>query len=107
MEETHLKPNTNVVEIRPGTAAQTDREREFVDYLLQNLRDFRGDGIEIDTIVMGFVGTQTAKDTKTEADDEFVHVSYFIGENRLPASTLALVSICVQSLAVSPTTSNG
>lgn len=95
MEENAVKTKSNVVEIRPGTTAQTDREREFVEYLLQKLRDYRELGVEVDSMVLLFTGTQPAM-ADEEEDGEWFSISRFIGEERPVGPTLALLSICFQ-----------
>jgi hypothetical protein len=89
--------NNNVVEIRPGTAAQTDRERDFVDYLLQKLRDYREMGVEVDSLVMMLTGTRTEViEGETEVDDNWLGISRFISEDRSTEPTLAFLSLYFQ-----------
>lgn len=95
MEENTVK--SNVVEIRPGTSAQTDREREFVELLLQKLREFREMGVEVDSLVMCFVG---AKQLEEHVDDSWLAISHFISEDRNIMPTLAYTALCLQSYAM-------
>ena len=92
MEEATVK--SNVVEIRPGTSAQTDREREFVDYLLQKLRDYRENGVEVDSLVMCFTGTKQGED---QVDLDWLAISHFLDEDRSIAPTLAYMALGLQS----------
>ena len=95
MEEVAVK--SNVVEIRPGTSAQTDREREFVDYLLQKLRDYREMGIEVDSLVMLFAGSKMeVVEGGEELDEDWLSISRFISEDRPTGPTLAFLALYFQ-----------
>ena len=100
MEENTVKAVTNVVEIRPGTAVQTDREREFVEYLLQLLRQHREDGVEVDSLMLCFCGKKDYNDDgETKTDREWLGVSRFLADERCTASTLAYMAMFIHKYA--------
>ncbi len=95
MEENTIK--SNVVEIRPGTSAQTDREREFVECLLTKLREYREMGVEVDSMLMCFVGTKPEFTEEGEEPDAYwLSVFRFIDEDRPAGMTLAYMSAYIQ-----------
>ena len=95
MEENPVK--SNVVEIRPGTSAQTDREREFVDCLLTKLREYREMGVEVDSMLMCFIGTKPEFTEEGEEPDPYwLSVFRFIDEARPAGMTLAYMVAYIQ-----------
>lgn len=97
MEEKAVRTGANIVEIRPGTAAQTDREREFVECLLQKLREYRDMGVEVDSVMMCFVGTKVdVVEGEAEADSSWLDLFRFLSDDRDVGPTLAFMSMYIQ-----------
>jgi hypothetical protein len=101
MEGTTIRDN--VVEIRPGTTAQTDRERELVECLLTELRKHRELNIEIDSVMMCFLGSKTEydKDGKEEESDPYsLSIFRLVDESRPIGMTLSYMSAYIQKYAL-------
>jgi hypothetical protein len=86
----------NVVEIRPGTTAQTDRERELVECLLTELRKNRELNIEIDSVLMCFLGSKIEDGKEEESDPYCLSVFRLVDESRPIGMTLSYMSAYIQ-----------
>ncbi len=96
MEEAVAVERSNVVELRPGTSPQVDREREFVEFMVQKLKDYREMGVTVDSLMMCFVGTAPGEGPDDPPDHNWLSVTRFIGDDRNVPATLAFMAMFVQ-----------